>query len=76
MISITHRQRQTLSWTCIFSGVLGMGALGLLLTASLSWAQLPPPTPPPPTDIIILQVSIMAPESGEVVDADCFRLDL
>jgi len=75
MMSITHRQRQALSWAWLFSGACGIGALGLLLTASLSWAQLPPPTPPTPTDIIILQVSIIAPESGEVVDADCFRLD-
>jgi hypothetical protein len=79
MMSITHRQRQTLSWAWLFSGACGIGALGLLLTASLSWAQLPPPTPPPtpppPTGIIILQVSIIAPESGEVVGADCFRLD-
>jgi len=75
MASIMHCQRRITSWAWISSGVLGVGLLGLLLTAPLSWAQTPPPPTPPPTDIIILQVDIIAPESGEVVNSDCFRLD-
>ena len=72
MMSNMHRQRPTLSWAWLFSGMLGLGALGLLLTASWSWAQFPPPSP---AATIILQVTIIAPESGEVVNVDCFRLD-
>ena len=47
--------------------------LGLLLNASVSWAQILPPQPP--TDIIIVQVNIITPENGQVVGSDCFRLD-
>ena len=41
--------------------------LGLLLAAPLGWSQT--------TDVTILQVSIIAPESGEIIDSDCFLLD-
>jgi hypothetical protein len=75
MASTMHRQRWISSCARVFSGALGFGLLGLLLTASLSWAQLPPPPPPPPTGIIIFQVTIIAPESGQVDASDCFRLD-
>ena len=75
MASIMRRQRRITTWAWISSGVLGVGLLGLLLTAPLSWAQIPPPPTPPPTGIIILQVDIIAPESGQVVNSDCFRLD-
>jgi hypothetical protein len=70
-----HRQRWISSCARVFSGVLGCGLLGLLLTASLSWAQLPPTPTPPPTGIIIFQVTIIAPESGQAAGSDCFRLD-
>jgi hypothetical protein len=79
MGSTLHRQRR-FSCSRVISGVLGCSLLGLLLTASLSWAQLPPPPPPtppppPPTGTIIFEVIIIAPESGQVAGADCFRLD-
>jgi hypothetical protein len=31
--------------------------------------------PPPPTGVTSLQVSIISPQSSQVVDSDCFRLD-
>jgi hypothetical protein len=67
MTSTIHRQRRISSRARLFSGVLGAGLLGLLFTAPLSWSQT--------TGVTILQVSIIAPESGAVVDSDCFRLD-
>lgn len=67
MASTIHRQRRISSRARVFSGVLGAGLLGLLLAAPLSWSQTP--------DVTILQVSIIAPESGEIIDSDCFRLD-
>ena len=67
MASTIHRQRRTSSRGRLFSGVLGAGLLGLLLAAPLGWSQTP--------DITILQVSIIAPESGEIIDSDCFQLD-
>ena len=30
---------------------------------------------PPSTGVTVLQVNLITPESGEVVDSDCFRLD-
>jgi hypothetical protein len=67
MASTIHRQRRISSRGRLFSGVLGAGLLGLLLAAPLGWSQTP--------DITILQVSIIAPESGEIIDSDCFQLD-
>ena len=67
MASTIHRQRRISSRARFFSGVLGAGLLGLLLAAPLGWSQTP--------DITILQVSIIAPESGEIIDSDCFLLD-
>jgi hypothetical protein len=67
MASTIHRQRRISSRARLFSGVLGAGLFGLLLAAPLSWSQTP--------NITILQVSIIAPESGQVIDSDCFRLD-
>ena len=67
MASTIHRQRRISSRARLFSGVLGAGLLGLLLAAPLGWSQTP--------DITILQVSIIAPESGEIIDSDCFQLD-
>jgi hypothetical protein len=67
MASTIHRQRRISSRARFFSGVLGAGLFGLLLAAPLSWSQT--------TDVTILQVNIIAPESGQVIDSDCFRLD-
>ena len=67
MASTIHRQRRISSRARVFLGVLGAGLLGLLLAAPLGWSQT--------TDITILQVSIIAPESGEMIDSDCFQLD-
>jgi hypothetical protein len=67
MASTIHRQRRISSRARIFSGILGAGLLGLLLAAPLGWSQTP--------DVTILQVSIIAPESGEMIDSDCFLLD-
>jgi hypothetical protein len=67
MASTIHRQRRISSRGRLFSGVIGAGLLGLLLAAPLGWSQTP--------DITILQVSIIAPESGEIIDSDCFQLD-
>jgi hypothetical protein len=75
MASTMHRQRWISSCARVFSGALGFGLLGLLLTASQIWAQLPPPPPPPPTGIIIFQVTIITPETGQADASDCFRLD-
>jgi hypothetical protein len=60
--------------------VLGTGLLGLLLAASLSWAQLgggkpPQPPTPPPSSELVFAASIITPENGQVVDQDCFRLN-
>jgi hypothetical protein len=62
--------------------VFGTGLLGLVLSAPLSWAQLGgvnPPQPstptPPPSSELVFAASIIAPESGQVVDQDCFRLN-
>jgi hypothetical protein len=67
MASTIHRQRRVSSRARLFSGVLGAGLLGLLLAAPVGWSQ--------PTDVTILEASIIAPESGEIIDSDCFRLD-
>jgi len=67
MASTIHRQRRISSHARLFSGVLGAGLLGLLLAAPLGWSQT--------TDLTILQVSIIDPESGAIIDSDCFELD-
>jgi hypothetical protein len=67
MASTIHRQRRISSRARVFLGVLGAGLLGLFLAAPLGWSQT--------TDITILQVSIIAPESGAMIDSDCFQLD-
>ena len=67
MASTICRQRRMLSRARFFSGVFGAGLLGLLLAAPLGWDQ--------PPDVTILQVSIIAPESGAIIDSDCFLLD-
>jgi hypothetical protein len=67
MASTIHRQRRRSCRARFFSGILGAGLLGLLLAAPLGWSQ--------PSDVTILQVSIIAPESGEIIDSDCFLLD-
>ena len=67
MASTLHRQRRILSRARLFSGVLGASLLGLLLAAPLSWSQ-------PIDDVTILEVSIIVPGSGEIIDSDCFRL--
>ena len=77
MASTVHRQKQ-FSCSRVISGIIGYSMLGLLLTASLSLAQVPtpPPTTPPPAPTnTIFEVAIIAPESGQVAGADCFRLD-
>jgi hypothetical protein len=67
MAPTIYRQRRLLCRARFFSGVLGAGLLGLLLAAPLGWSQTP--------DVTILQVSIIAPESGAMIDSDCFLLD-
>jgi hypothetical protein len=67
--------RRVFSCFRVSLGVLGYSLIGLLLTASLSWGQLPPPTPPPPTGPIIFEVTIIVPETGQAGGGDCFRLD-
>jgi hypothetical protein len=67
MASTIHRQRRISSRARLFSGVLGAGLLGLLLAAPLGWSQT--------TDLTILQMSIIEPESGEIINSDCFRLN-
>ena len=67
MASTIYRQRRIASRARFFSGALGAGLLGLLLAAPLGWSQT--------SDVTILQVSIIAPESGEIIDSDCFLLD-
>ena len=79
-VSTVAHQGRLSARTRVFSGVLGAGLLGLLLSASVSLAQIGGVTPsqppnPNPSSVVSLEVSIITPENGQGVARDCFRLN-